>query len=110
MCVEPDSGTSLLPSPCAVRNEPDSETPFCLALVLFEESQTQLLSSAESLCRVECELDSAILLSLVVVHKRPGKLSKSLLSWWRRLDHPSTESLCCVHIVGELDSALSAES
>ena len=80
--------------------------------MLFVESQTQLLSSAESLCCVECELGSAFLLSPVVelVHKFQGRLSKSLLGLWRRHSHPSSESPCCVHIVREFDSALSAES
>ena len=78
--------------------------------MLFVESQTQSPSSAESLCGVELEPDSAFLLSPESVHKFQGRLSKSLLSLWRRLRHPSTESPCCVHIVREFDSALSAES
>ena len=74
--------------------------------MLFMESQTQPPSSAESLFCVECESDSAFLLSPVVVHKFQGRLSKSLLSLWRRLSHPSIESPCGVHIVREFDSAL----
>ena len=37
--------------------------------VLFVESQTQLLSSVESLLCVECEHDSVLLLSPEVLHK-----------------------------------------
>ena len=79
---------------------------------LFVESQTQLLSSAESLCRVEWEGDSVFLLSLVVLHKFQGRLSKSLLSLWKRLSHPNTESPCIVHIVYSLTQhcPLSTES
>ena len=78
--------------------------------MLFVEGQTQSASSAESLCCVESESDSALLLSPVSVHKFQGRLRKSLLSLWRRLSHPSTESPFCVHIVREFDSDLSAES
>ena len=69
---------------------------------LFVESQTQLPSSAESLCHVEWEHDSAFLLSPVVVQRFQGRLSKSLLSLWKWLSHPSTESPCVVHIVHSL--------
>ena len=48
---------------------------------------------------MEWECDSVFLLSLVVVHRFQGRLSKSLLSLWRRLSHPSTESPCVVHTV-----------
>ena len=65
-------------------------------------SQTQLHPSAESLCCVKWEHDSVFLLSLVVVHKSKGRLSKSLLSLRKRLSHPSTESPCVVHIVYSL--------
>ena len=85
---------------------PSSAESLCCVHV----SQTQPSSSAESLCRVESESDSALLLSPVYLHKFQGRLSKSLLSLWRRLSHPSTESPCCVHIVREFDSVLSAES
>ena len=70
--------------------------------VLFVESQTQLLSSAESLRCVKCERDSVSLLSPVVVHRFQGRLSKPLLSLWRRLSHYSTESPCVVHTVHSL--------
>ena len=70
--------------------------------VLFVESQTQLLSSAESLHCVECECDSVSLLSPVVVHRFQGRLSKPLLSLWRRLIHYSTGSPCVVHTVHSL--------
>ena len=93
-----------------MRSEPDSAVPFCQVPGLFVESQTQSSTSPESLCLVESESDSAFLLSLVFVHKFQGRLSKSLLSLRRRLSHPSTESPCCVHIVREFDSVLSAES
>ena len=72
-----------------MRSEPDLAATFGWISVLFVESQTQLLSSAESLRRVECERDSVLLLSPEEVQ---GRLSKSLLSLWRRLSHPSTES------------------
>ena len=66
--------------------------------MLFVESQTQLSSSAESLCRVEGETNSALLLSVVPVHKLHVKFGKSLLSLWRRLSHPSTEfPLLCTY-------------
>ena len=81
-----------------MRSEPDLAVFFDWVPVLFVESQTQLPSSAESLCRVEWERQSVFLLSLVVVHKFQGRLSKSLLSLWKRLSHPSTESPCFVHI------------
>ena len=85
-----------------MRREPDLAVSFGWVSALFVESQTQLLSSAESLCRVEWERDSAFLLSLVVVHRFQGRLSKSLLSLWKRLSHPSTEFPCVVHIVHSL--------
>ena len=78
-------------SPYAVRSELDSATSFCQVAVLLVESQTQLSSSAEYLCCVESETDSALLLSVVPVHNFQGKFNKSLLSLWRRLSHPSTE-------------------
>ena len=59
----------LLLSPCAVISEPDPALPSGWVSVLFVESQTQLLSSAESLRCVECERDSVLLLSPEVVHK-----------------------------------------
>ena len=40
--------------------EPDPALPSVWVSVLFVESQTQLLSSAESLCCVECEHDSEL--------------------------------------------------
>ena len=51
---------------------------------------------------MECERDSAFLLSPVVVHRFQGRLSKPLLSLWRRLSHSSTESPCVVHTVYSL--------
>ena len=47
-------------------------------------------------------MTQSFLLSPVVVHKVQGRLSKSLLSLWRRLSHPGTESPCCVHTVYSL--------
>ena len=47
-------------------------------------------------------MTQSFLLSPVVVHKVQGRLSKSLLSLWRRLSHPSTESPCVVHTVYSL--------
>ena len=44
-------------------------------------------------------MTQSFLLSPVVVHKVQGRLSKSLLSLWRRLSHPSTESSGVVHNV-----------
>ena len=85
-----------------MRSEPDLAVSFGWVPVLFVESQTQLPSSPESLCHVEWERDSAFLLSPVVVQRFQGRLSKSLLSLWRRLSHPSTESPCVVHIVHSL--------
>ena len=52
-----------------MRSEPDLAVSFGWISVLFVESQTQLLSSAESLSCVECEHDSVLLLSSKVVHK-----------------------------------------
>ena len=52
-----------------MRSEPDLAVPFGWISVLFVGSQTQLLSSAESLRCVKCELDSVFLLSSEVVHK-----------------------------------------
>ena len=52
-----------------MRSEPDLAVPFGWISVLFVESQTKLLSSAESLRCVECEHDSVLLLSPEVVHK-----------------------------------------
>ena len=73
---------------------------------LFVESQTQLPSSVESLRCVECERDSVFLLSPVVVHRCQGRLSKSLLSLWRRLSNStvvlSPPVLYNVHIVHSL--------
>ena len=80
-----------------MRSEPDLAVSFGWVPVLFVESQTQLLSSAESLRCVECERDSVLLLSPEVVVQ--DRLSKSLLSLWRRLSRPSNESPCVVHIV-----------
>ena len=85
-----------------MRSEPDLAVSFGWVPTLFVESQTQLSSSAESLRRVECERDSVLLLSLVVVHRFQGRLSKPLLSLWMRLSHSSTESPCVVHIVHSL--------
>ena len=85
-----------------MRSEPDLAVSFGWVPVLFVESETQLPSSAESLCRVEWECDSVFLLSLVVVHRFQGRLSKPLLSLWRRLSHYSTESPCVVHTVHSL--------
>ena len=85
-----------------MRSEPDLAVSFGWVPVLFVESQTQLLSSAESLHCVECECDSVSLLSPVVVHRFQGRLSKPLLSLWRRLSHSSTESSCVVHTVYSL--------
>ena len=48
----------LLPSPCAVRSEPDPAMSFGCVPVPFVESQAQLSSSAESLHCVEHECDS----------------------------------------------------
>ena len=47
-------------------------------------------------------MTQSFLLSPVVVHKVQGRLSKSLLSLWRRLSHPGTESPCCVYTVYSL--------
>ena len=63
-----------------MRNEPDLAVSFGWVPELFVESQTQLPSSTESLCPVDWEGDSVFLLSLVVVHKFQGRLSKPLLS------------------------------
>ena len=63
-----------------MRSEPDLAVSFGWVPALFVESQTQLSSSAESLRRVEWERDSVFQLSLVVVHKFQGSLSKSLLN------------------------------
>ena len=52
-----------------MRSEPDLAVSFGWISVLFVESQTQLLSSAESLRCVERENDSVLLLSPEVVHK-----------------------------------------
>ena len=52
-----------------MRSEPDLAVFFGWISVLLVESQTHLLSSAESLRCVECERDSVLLLSLEVVHK-----------------------------------------
>ena len=82
--------------------EPDLAVFFGWVPVLFVESQTQLPSSAESLRCMECECDSVFLLSPVVVHSFQGRLSKSLLSLWRRLSHSSTEFPCVVHTVYSL--------
>ena len=92
----------LLLGTCALRSEPDLALSFGWVPVLFVESQTQLPSSADSLHYVDCECDSVFLLSPVVVHRFQGMLSKSLLSLWRRLNHPSTESPCVVHTVHSL--------
>ena len=51
---------------------------------------------------MECERDSAFLLSPVVVHRFQGRLRKPLLILWRRLSHSSTESPCVVHTVYSL--------
>ena len=59
----------LMLSPRAVISEPDTALPSGWVSVLFVESQTQLLSSAESLHCVECERDSVLLMSPEVVHK-----------------------------------------
>ena len=85
-----------------MRSEPDLAVSSGWVSVLFVESQTQLLSYAESLRCVECECDSVSLLSPVVEHRFQGRLSKPLLSLWRRLSHYSTESPCAVHIVRSL--------
>ena len=69
LCVWSQSQLPLLLSPCAVISEPDPALPSGWVPVLFVESQTQLLSSAESLRCVECERDSVLLLSPEVVHK-----------------------------------------
>ena len=50
-----------------MRSKPDLAVFFGWVPVLFVERQTQLLSSAESLCCVEQERGSVFLLSLVVV-------------------------------------------
>ena len=92
----------LLLSPCEVRSEPDPAVSSGWVPVLFVESQTQLPSSAESLSCVECERDSVLLLSPAVLHRLEGRLSKSLLSLWRRLSHPSTKFPCVVHTVYSL--------
>ena len=56
-----------------------------------------------SLCALwGVSVTQSVLLSPVVVHKVQGRLSKSLLSLWRRLSHPSTESPCVVHTVYSL--------
>ena len=52
-----------------MKSEPDLALSFGWVPALVVESQTQLLSSAESLHCVECERDSVLLLSLEVVHK-----------------------------------------
>ena len=52
-----------------MRSEPDLAVFFGWINVLFVESQTQLLSSAEPLRPVECERDSVLLLSPEVVHR-----------------------------------------
>ena len=52
-----------------MRSEPDLALSSGWVSVLFVESQTQLLSSAESLRCVECERDSVLLLSPEVVYK-----------------------------------------
>ena len=85
-----------------MRSEPDLALSSGWVSVLFVESQTQLLSYAESLRCVECECDSVSLLSPVVEHRFQGRLSKPLLSLWRRLSHYSTESPCVVHTVYSL--------
>ena len=85
-----------------MRSEPDPAVSFGWVPLLFVESQTQLLSSAKSLLGVERERDSVFLLGPMVVHRFQGRLNKFLLSLWRRVSHPSTESPCCVHTVYSL--------
>ena len=48
--------------------------------------------------------------SMVVYIVIQGRLSKSLLSLWRRLSCPYTESPCCVHIGGGVRISILAES
>ena len=67
--------------------------------VPFVESQAQLSSFAESLHCVEHERDSVFPTESWVVHKVQGRLSKSLLSLWRRLSHYSTEFPLVVYIL-----------
>ena len=52
-----------------MRSDPDLAMSFDGIFVLFVESQTQLLSSAQFLRCVECEHDSVLLLSPEVVPK-----------------------------------------
>ena len=86
--------------PC-VCGEPDSATFFCW---VTEPHVYRKPDSTIFCCLVSvpcaCKTDSATFCwVLCAVHSYPGRLSKSLLSLWRRLSHLQTEFLWGVHIV-----------
>ena len=49
--------------------------------------------------RLSCHTLSLCVVQYISIQ---GRLSKSLLSLWPRLSHPSTESPCCVHFGGRV--------
>ena len=121
-CVEsqtqPSSSAESLSRVCVESQTQPSSSTESLSHVCVE-SQTQPFSSAVSLSCVWRARRSYLLLlsswavclwvrlsrhllSPCVVHSYSGRLSKSLLSLWRRLSCPGTEFPCCVHIGGRV--------